>query len=123
MTNIGLGQRSLRLDAAYCLVSGLLVLATAGKTAPMLAVHPSWVLAAGALTVSWSGLVWQLSRAPGVSALRGVLAANLVAAAVLATASATVDAALVAIVLLLVAVEVTGFAASQAIALRQVRRA
>lgn len=114
-----LGRWSLRLDAVYCLVTGLLVLGTAPLTATAVGLPAAWIAAVGALTVVWSGIVWQLSRRPLVPGLRLVLVANTVASCGIAVFSLTASGLLALLTLLAIAVEVGGFAASQAVALRR----
>lgn len=119
MSGARLGRWSLRVDAVYCLVTGFLVGATAPWTADAVHLPVPWIVATGALTVVWSGVVWRLSRRRLVPGLRLVLVANTVASCGLAALSLTASGLLALVTLLAIAVEVGCFAGSQAVALRR----
>ncbi|MGX1576253.1 hypothetical protein ACX12M_09610 [Cellulosimicrobium cellulans] len=119
-----LGLLSLRLDAAYCLVLGVVVAALAPSWAPALRVPVPVLAGLGVAVVVWAGaVVWMSARLPLRAALRTVMVANVVAAAAVAAFSATTAGVLVLLAVLAVAADVGLFAGSQAVALRRLRAA
>jgi hypothetical protein len=115
-----LGRLSLRLDAVYCAVVGLVVAVTSGLTADAVNLPTTVVAALGAAVTVWGGAVWWLTSAlPLRTALRVVVPANVVAAAGLGAVSVTMASAVVVLTLVAVAVDVAAFATSQAVALRR----
>lgn len=119
-----LGRWSLRLDAAYCLAVGAAVAAFAPLIAQNVALPTPLFVVAGVVVIVWAGLILaMLSRLPLRTALRAVLAVNVVAAAAVAAASVTAATALAVIAVLAVAVDVALFAVSQVAALRTLRPA
>ncbi|MFT2016920.1 hypothetical protein ACMA1D_13885 [Streptomyces sp. 796.1] len=113
---------SLRADALYCLLVGLLVASTAPLTATAVRLPEGVVLGIGLAVVVWAGLVWRLSLRPAAGGLRLVLVANVVAACALAVASVTAASVLALLTLATVAADVAGFAGSQVLALRRLTR-
>lgn len=114
-----LGRWSLRLDAAYCVLLGGGVALVAAPLTRWVALPEAVLVAAGIAVVVWAGLVlWLVSRVPLRSALRLVMAVNLLAAVVVAAASATSVTVFVVAAVLAIAVDIGLFATSQAIALR-----
>ncbi|MGW0829504.1 hypothetical protein [Streptomyces prunicolor] len=77
------------------------------------------VVGIGAAVVLWAGVVWWLSLRPSTRNLRLVLAANALAACALAAVSATAASVFALLTLVAVAIDVAGFAGSQAVALRR----
>ncbi|MCG7311294.1 hypothetical protein [Brachybacterium sp. ACRRE] len=117
-----LGMLSLRLDALYCLVLGVIVAAASPIIAPATSL-PTWlVLAAGVAVVVWAGAVeWMRSRLHLRTALRIVMTANVAATLAVAAVSFTAAAVLTVLVILAIAVDVAAFAGSQALALGRLR--
>lgn len=118
MTGETLGRRLLRLDAAYCAVAGLIVVATFAPLSELLAAPEALLIVAGMAAIVWAlfldrlalGTTW---RAP----VAVVAAANVLAAgAALAFAAPQVAGRLL---LAAVALEVAAFAAGQLAALRR----
>lgn len=119
MSGSRLGRLSLRADAFYCLLVGVVVASTAPLTAPAVRLPTLVVVGIGGAVVLWSGVVWRLSLRPSIGSLRLVLLANLLAACVLAVASVTAASVLVLLTLAAVAADVAGFAGSQIVALKR----
>ncbi|MFC0600010.1 hypothetical protein ACFFHI_16750 [Streptomyces palmae] len=113
---------SLRADALYCLLVGVLVASTAPLTGPALRLPTLAVAAIGGAVVLWSGVVWRLSLRPSMGSLRLVLVANLLSTCVLAIASVTAASVLVLLTLAAFAADVAGFAGSQFVALKRLAR-
>ncbi|MDO5082839.1 MAG: hypothetical protein Q4D89_05500 [Arachnia propionica] len=114
-----LGRWSLRLDAGYCTVLGIVLACSAGWVARAVAIPPSLVAAVGVAVVVWAaGIVWMLRRLRLTSALRIVMVANTVAAVAVSLVSVTAATPLAMIAVLTVAIDVALFAVSQAVALR-----
>lgn len=113
------GRVSLRLDAAYCAVAAVLVVAFAGPLAGLFAV-PVWVLVAVAGgTAAWAAALWHAAGRVVVRPwLVTVLAANVVAAGAVAALAMSRPAGAFALLLGAVSAEVAAFAVSQAVALR-----
>ncbi|MFJ2552724.1 hypothetical protein [Microbacterium sp. NPDC087591] len=118
-----LGIWSLRLDAAYCLILGVLVAAAAPQIATVMRVPLPLLFAAGIIVVVWAcAVLWMVSRLRLAPALRLVLGVNIVATALIGAASVVAETPVIAIVVLAVALEVALFAVSQAIAVRGLAR-
>ena len=116
-----LGVWSLRLDAAYCLILGILVAATAPQIATVVALPVPLLVATGLIVVVWSGLVlWMVFRMRLRLALGLVLGVNVVAASLIAAAALTASGTFVGIAVLAVALDVALFAASQMVAIRRI---
>ena len=113
------GRLSLKLDAVYCAVVGGIVTVGARRLRALLRIPPPAVLAAGAATVAWAGLVSRLSsesdwrRGVGL-----VAAANLFAACSLGAAAVRQPTRAGRLSLAAVATDVASFAVWQAIVLR-----
>jgi hypothetical protein len=122
MSGSRLGQFSLRADALYCLLVGLLIAATAPLTATAVRLPALVVGGIGAAVVLWAGVVWRLSLRPSAGNLRLVIVANVLAACVLAAVSVAAASVLVLLTLVAVAIDVAGFAGSQIVALRRLAR-
>lgn len=113
------GRWSLRLDAAYCAVLGVVVLATVPEIASTLELPHGVIGGIGIATVLWAAvIVGVVARLRLGTALRLVVAANVLAAIGVAGVSTVAVTAIVAVAVLTVAVDVALFAASQVIALR-----
>lgn len=124
VTGERLGRLSLRVDAAYCAVLGLGVIATAPLLKDLLAMPTSGLVAVGGLTVAWAGgLCWLLARASLPVALRIVAAANILAASALAGFSSLAATAPLTIALIALAIDIALFAGSQLVALVKSGRA
>lgn len=118
VTGERLGRLSLRIDAAYCAVLGLGVIAAAPLLEDVLALPTVALVAVGGLTVAWAGgLCWLLTRAPLPVALRIVAAANILAAAALAVFSSLAATVPLTIALITLAIDIALFAGSQLAAL------
>ena len=116
------GDRTLRLDVAYCTLAALLLLAFAHPLAPLTGLPPAALAAAGLGVLAWSALLAYLTaRAPRRLALRIVLTVNAAATLAIATAAATSHDTLLALLLAAVAAEVAAFALTQALALRSLK--
>jgi len=113
---------SLRADAVYCLLVGLLIASTAPVTAAPVRLSAPVVVGIGVAVVLWAGVVWRLSLHPSTRSLGLVLVANVLAACVLAAVSVTAASALVLLTLVAAAIDVAGFAGSQIVALRRLAR-
>lgn len=114
---------SLRLDALYCLVVGVAVAASAPALPGAVALPAPAIFIAGLLVVVWAGAVELMRcRLPLAVALWTVMAANFVATVAVAVVSLTAAAVVAALTILAIAVDVSLFAGSQAIALRRIAR-
>lgn len=119
MSGNRLGRLSLRADALYCLLVGLTVASTAPFTANAVGLPALVVAGIGGAVVLWAGVVWRLSLRPSTGNLRLVLTANALAACALAAVSLAAASVFVLLTLVTVAMDVAGFAGSQAVALRR----
>ncbi|MFB7225363.1 hypothetical protein [Streptomyces sp. NPDC056227] len=113
---------SLRVDALYCLLVGLLIASTAPLTATTVQLSALVVVSIGGAVVLWAGVVWWLSLRPLAGSLRLVLVANALAACVLAAVSVVAASVLVLLTFVAVAIDVAAFAGSQIVALRRLAR-
>ena len=117
-----LGRWSLRLDAAYCVILGVVVAAFSSQIARGVALPAGMIAVLGIIAVVWAGgILWMLARIPLRTALRLVMAANLLATCAVAFASTAAATLLVVVAIVAIAADVAIFAASQAIALRGIR--
>ncbi|MER5361616.1 hypothetical protein [Streptomyces sp. NPDC002785] len=122
MSGSRLGQLSLRADAFYCLLVGLVIASTAPLTATAVRLPALVVGGIGGAVVLWAGVVWRLSVRPLAGSLRLALVANVLAACVLAAVSVAAASTLVLLTLVAVATDVAGFAGSQIVALKRLAR-
>ncbi|MEX3105518.1 MULTISPECIES: hypothetical protein [unclassified Streptomyces] len=122
MSGSRLGLLSLRIDAFYCLLVGLVIASSAPLTAAAVGLPARVVVGIGGATVLWAGIVWVLSRRPLAGSLRLVLVANALVACVLAAVSVAAASALVLLALVALALDVAAFAGSQVLALRRLAR-
>lgn len=114
------GRRSLVLDAAYCGLTGSILVATRRRLATVLGVPAAFLGTAGAVTVGWAALVWRLSGRQEWRRPVGVVAsANAIAAAGLLLAAVRHEHRSAKILLAAVATEVAGFSVAQSLALRR----
>jgi len=115
-----LGIWSLRIDAAYCLILGLVVGVGASRIASVLHLPATLIAVTGVVVAMWAALVlWMVARMRIRLALRLVMGVNVLAAALIALASLTATSVLVAIAVAAVALDVALFAMSQAVAIRR----
>ncbi|TCC28066.1 hypothetical protein [Kribbella speibonae] len=113
------GDRTLRLDVAYCALAALLLLTFARPLAPLTGLPATALAAAGLGVLAWTALLAYLTAvAPRRLALRIVLAVNVVATLAIAITAATSHDTLLTFLLAAVAAEVAAFAVTQALALR-----
>ena len=113
------GRWSLRLDAAYCTMLGAAVALFAGPVSEDIALPAPLIVATGVAVVVWAGgIVWMLARLPLRSALRFVMAANMLAALAVGVVPATATTLLTMLAVVTVAIDIALFATSQAVALR-----
>ena len=103
----------MRLDAAYCLAAGVLVLVLEPVLGHLFGVPPSVLLAAGLGSVAWALAIVALHRALHERVLLVLGLANVAGAALLGAGAALVAAAAGQLLLALTAAEVAGFAAAQ----------
>lgn len=119
-----LGIWSLRLDAAYCLILGILVASTAPYIANVVALPLPLLFITGMIVALWAGLVLvMVARMRLRLALALVMGVNIVAAILIAAASLTAATTLVTIAVLAIALDVGAFAASQMLAIRRLHTA
>ena len=110
-----IGRWSLRFDAGYCTLLGAAVALFSGQIAQGVALPAPLIATVGIAVVVWTGgIAWMLARLP----LRFVMVANILAALVVGVTSATSATLLIMLAVVTVAIEITLFAASQAVALR-----
>ena len=110
------------MDAIYCLVLGAAVAMGAPHIATVISLPAVAVAVIGVAVVVWATVVAWMTVHLGLRlALLTVMIANLVAAVGLAAFSITAAGVLVLLTILAIAVDVAGFAASQALALNRLR--
>jgi hypothetical protein len=115
-----LGRRSLVLDAAYCAVTGLIVIVAFAPLAELLGAPEALVVGAGIATFIWALIVRRLSRiADWRRPVAAVACANVLAAGALAALALAMPRLAAQLLLAAVALEVGAFAASQVVALRR----
>lgn len=119
-----LGTWSLRLDAAYCLILGVLVTSTAPHIARVVAIPLPLLLVSGVVVAVWAGFVLlMVARMRLRPALVSVMGVNIIATVLIVAASLTAASTLAAIAVLAIAFDVAVFATSQAVAIRGLRKA
>lgn len=119
-----IGRLSLKLDAAYCAVLGIGVAVAAPAIDDSYALPAPLIVAAGLAVAAWALLVILMLRRLALrTALRSVLAVNVVAALVVAGVSVTGTATLAVLAAIAIACDIALFAGSQAVALRRLRAA
>ncbi|MDE9366904.1 hypothetical protein PZ938_14910 [Luteipulveratus sp. YIM 133132] len=120
MTGTRLGRLSLGLDAAYCVVVGIMLGAAAPLIAGWARLPVALIVGVGALVAIWGVAVWWLRRRHHLrSALKVVMLANGAAVLALCGVSVAVGGVLLVVALIAAAVDVAGFGVSQAVALRR----
>lgn len=114
-----LGTWSLRLDAGYCAVLGVIIAVTAPHLTMSIALPMPLLVAIGVIVAVWAGLaLWMLARLSLRRALLLVLGVNTVATVLISVAAFGVASADAMIPVLAIALSVALFAVSQAVALR-----
>lgn len=117
-----LGNLSLRLDAAYCVVLGIIVVLASTQIAQAIALPVPVVVVAGVVVVVWGlSVEWMRRRLERQLALRVVMVANIVATVAVALVSLVAATFFSILVIVSIAVDVALFAGSQAAALRIMR--
>jgi hypothetical protein len=115
-----LGRRLLRLDAVYCAGAGAIVAGAAGPLSRLFNVPALLLVALGIWTIAWAVLVGRLARLPTWrTTVARIAVANAAAAAAIAVLAALSPELAARLLLAAVALEVGGFAAGQAVALRR----
>ncbi|MDM4719356.1 hypothetical protein QTQ03_07005 [Micromonospora sp. WMMA1363] len=115
------GRLSLQLDSIYCAVAAVSLILFVGPVSERTTAPPVATVAIAVAVGGWAFALHRVARRPRLRGwLVGVLVANVVAAAAIATVAATRpwDGAFT-VLLAAVAVEVAAFAVSQAVALRR----
>ncbi len=119
MTNRPPGRLSLRIDSAYCALTAFIVAAFAVPLARQLAVPVALIVVVAVATGGWAFVLYRVAAR---ASLRGwlwrVMVANVLAAVLIGALAVVRPLDAIAVLLAAVAVEVAGFAASQALALR-----
>ena len=113
-----LGQLTLRLDAAYCALTGLCLLLFAGPLSEALALRSGVVFAAAVGSGVWALILGvAASRAALRPWLLRVYVTNVLAAGLIAALAVSRPLDAVSVALVAVSIEVAVFAVSQAVAL------
>lgn len=122
MSGERLGRLSLRLDAIYCLVLGVVVAVAAPLVESPTGLSAPLLLAIGIAAAGWGVLVWWSSeRWPLRLTLRCVMVANLVASGALAVTGLVAGPVALMIGAAVLSIDVAAFAVSQGVALRRTR--
>ncbi|GGD70032.1 hypothetical protein [Microbacterium murale] len=122
MTGGRLARLSLRFDAIYCLVVGLVVAGTAPLTANGVALSPPLLIGVGGATFLWGAYVWWAScQRPIRTAARVVMIANIAASLGLATTGLVAGTTVLTLAAFPLSIDVAAFAVSQGTALRRLR--
>lgn len=117
-----LGNLSLRLDAAYCVVLGFIVVLASTQIAQTIALPTPIVVVTGVVVAAWGLWVeWMRRHLERRLALRVVMIANIVATMAIALVSLVAATFFSILVIISIAVDVALFAGSQAAALRIMR--
>lgn len=117
-----LGNLSLRLDAAYCVVLGIIVVLASTQIAQTIALPTPIVVVTGVVVAAWGLWVeWMRRHLERRLALRVVMIANIVATMAIALVSLVAATFFSILVIISIAVDVALFAGSQAAALRIMR--
>ncbi|OYO25260.1 hypothetical protein CGZ93_02110 [Enemella dayhoffiae] len=120
MTGERLARLSLRFDAAYCIVVGLVVAASSSFASAAVALPMPLLVGIGGITALWGGYVCHASATRPIRArTRLVMIADLVASAGLALTGALAGTTVLTLATLALAVDVAAFAVSQGVALRR----
>ena len=115
-----LGRGLLRVDAAYCAATGLILIAAVAPLSEILAAPQALLVLGGVAAVAWALVLRQLARRARWRAPVAVVAsANLLATAAIAALALATPRLAGQLLLAAVAVEVAAFAAGQAVALRR----
>lgn len=122
MTGDQLARLSLRVDAIYCIVLGLLIAVTAPIASSGVAAPPALLIAIGSVTLLWGANVWRASyQRPIRTSTRLVMAANIAASVALATTGLVAGPTVLAFAAFVLAIDVGAFAVSQGVALRRIK--
>lgn len=122
MTGDRLARLSLRFDAVYCIVLGLVVAVTTPFTTSGLALPPALLIGIGGATFVWGAYIWRASYQRSIrTSARLVMVANIVASAGLATTGIVAGTTVLALAAFALAIDVAAFAVSQGIALRRIK--
>lgn len=122
MTGDRLARLSLRFDAIYCIVLGLVVAVAAPFAANGVALSPALLIGVGGATLLWGAYVWRAShQRPIRTSARLVMVANIVASLGLATTGIVAGTTVLALAAFTLAIDVAAFAVSQGIALRRIK--
>lgn len=124
MTGDRLAYLSLRFDAIYCIILGLVVAVTAPFAANAVALPPALLIGVGSATFAWGVYVWRASRQrPIRTSARLVMVANIVASLGLAATGIVAGTTVLALAAFALAIDVAAFAVSQGLALRRIKGA
>lgn len=122
MTGDRLAHLSLRFDAIYCIVLGLVVAITAPFAASGVALSPALLVGVGGATVLWGAYVWRAAQQrPIRTSARLVMVANIIASLGLVTTGIVAGTTVLALAAFALAIDVAAFAVSQGIALRRIK--
>ncbi len=114
----GSGSFCLRVDAGYCAVAALCVAVFARPLGSALGVPAALLLGVAVLTFAWAGLLLFAASVPRLRApLGGVMAANVIAATLIAVLGLMRPVDALSLLLLAVSAEVGAFALWQALLL------
>lgn len=124
MSGDRLAHLSLRFDAIYCIVLGLVVAGTAPLAARGVALPAPVLVGVGGAVFIWGVYVWWASFRTRIRAsARFVMIANIAATLGLAATGLVAEATALTLAAFVLAVDVAAFAVSQGVALRLLKRA
>lgn len=124
MSGDRLAHLSLRFDAIYCVVLGLVVAGTAPLAARGVALSAPVLVGVGGAVFTWGAYVWWASFRTRIRAsTRFVMSANIAATLGLAATGLVAETTALTLAAFVLAVDVTAFAVSQGVALRLLKRA
>ncbi|MFK3678376.1 hypothetical protein ACI2IP_11645 [Microbacterium sp. NPDC090218] len=122
MTGERLARLSLRFDAIYCVVLGLVVAVTAPFTAQGVALPTPLLVSVGGAVFVWGTYVWWASsQKPIRTNARLVMIANIAASLGLAATGLVAETTVLTLAACALAIDVSAFAVSQGIALRRLK--
>lgn len=124
MTGDRLAYLSLRFDAIYCAVLGLVVAVTTPLTTQAAALPAPLLVGVGGGTFLWGAYVWWASQQrPIRTHTRLVMIANIAASLGLAATSLVSGTTVLSLAAFVLAIDVAAFAVSQGVALRRLKGA
>lgn len=124
MTGDRLAHLSLRFDAIYCIVLGLVVAVTAPTSAQGLGLSTLLLVGVGGATFLWGAYVWWASyQGPIRTSARLVMIANIAASLGLAATGLVAGTTVLTLAAFALAIDVAAFAVSQGVALRRLKGA